>query len=168
MFHVEHSAGRGRWRTGDERSILGLSATVLLCAPAGAVAWKPADGPLMTRRAKDVSPDKVLPEYPRPQMVRQRWQNLNGLWDCGLTDTPATVQSSFDTGQILVPFAYEAALSGVGKPCIPGQTLWYRRSFTVPGGWSGSGQRVLLHFGAVNYESTIYLNGEGGKRGAFY
>ncbi len=100
----------------------------------------------------------MLLEYPRPQMVRPRWQNLNGLWDYALTDKDATaIPARFDGGQILVPFPCEAALSGVGKKCIPEQKLWYGRTFTVPADWAG--QRVILHFGAVNYESVVYLNG---------
>src|SRR5438128_334135 len=114
--------------------------------------WKPAPGPLLTRWAKDVSPQKVHAEYPRPQMVREKWQNLNGLWDFAAgAEKPAAWPQ-----KILVPFPLESALSGVGK-MVEG-TVWYRRTFTIPADWKG--QRVLLHFGAVNWESHIWVNGK--------
>src|SRR4029450_4677688 len=98
--------------------------------------WKPASSPLMTRWAKDVSPDNAHPEYPRPQMVRKDWLNLNGLWDYAIrpTEERRPGGGSFD-GQILVPFPIESALSGVMKPVPPDQRLWYRRMFTVPKEW---------------------------------
>ena len=76
--------------------------------------WKPAAGPLMTRWAKEVSPDSALPEYPRPQMVRKRWQCLNGLWDYAIRPKDAEKPAKWD-GKILVPFPCESALSGVMK-----------------------------------------------------
>src|ERR1051326_7939797 len=79
--------------------------------------WQPAIGPLETRWAKDVSPDNALPEYPRPQMVRKEWLNLNGLWDLAITNRDAAKPDSFPD-QILIPFPVESALSGVMK--IPG------------------------------------------------
>jgi len=84
--------------------------------PARAADWKPAAGPLMTRWAKDVNPDAPLPEYPRPRLVRERWQNLNGLWQLGFGkdgDVPPVGQTLAD--QILVPFPIDSALSGVMK-----------------------------------------------------
>ena len=118
--------------------------------------WQPAAGPLKTRWAKDVSPDHVLPEYPRPQMVRKDWLNLNGLWDIKLGDGTES--------KILVPFAIESALSGVMKHV---DRVTYRRSFEIPKGWNG--QQVLLHFGAVDWESTVFLNGKklGVHRGGY-
>src|SRR6476660_6403730 len=82
--------------------------------------WKPVPGHLMTRWAADVSPDKALPEYPRPQMVRERWMNLNGLWDYAVTaaDAPGFEGPS---GQILVPFSIESALSGVVSHLAPSE-----------------------------------------------
>ena len=123
---------------------------------AAAAEWKPADGPLKTRWAKDVSPEKVLPEYPRPQLVRKDWLNLNGLWDIKLGDGTET--------KILVPFAIESALSGVMKHV---DRVTYRRSFEIPKGWSG--QQVLLHFGAVDWETKVSLNGKelGVHRGGY-
>ena len=136
--------------------------------------WKPVPGAFpMTRWAKDVSPDKALPEYPRPQMVRKDWLNLNGLWDyavIGRNDPPPAVYQ----GKILVPFPIEAPLSGVGKRLnsLPGRTyansrLIYHRSFDAPPQWAG--RRTLLHFGAVDWEATVYLNGKrlGVHRGGY-
>src|SRR5947209_8214151 len=78
--------------------------------------WKPGQAPLMTRWAKDVSPDKVLPEYPRPQMVRKQWQNLNGLWQFAVaTDKEEPPIGKKLDDQILVPFPIESALSGIMK-----------------------------------------------------
>ncbi|KAB2641736.1 MAG: glycoside hydrolase family 2 [Verrucomicrobia bacterium] len=112
-----------------------------------AAEWQPAVGPLQTRWAKDVSPEKVLPEYPRPQMVRKDWQNLNGLWDIKLDDGTET--------RILVPFPVESALSGVMKHS---ERLTYHRSFEIPKSWAG--QQVLLHFGAVDWQTKVSLNGK--------
>ncbi len=98
-----------------------------------------------------------LPEYPRPQMTRPQWANLNGLWEYAILPKDAAAPHTFD-GQILVPYAVESLLSGVQKPLLPDQRLWYRRCFTDPRpGWGD--RRVLLHFGAVDYECTVWLNG---------
>jgi hypothetical protein len=130
----------------------------LMHAPlrAAEIVWKPAKSPLMTRFAKDVDPKNPLPDYPRPQMVRDRWQSLNGLWQFAggedVADAPVGKELS---DQILVPFCMESALSGVGKHY---DKSWYRRTFAVPKDWAG--QRVLLHFGAVDYRSTVWVNGK--------
>ncbi len=135
--------------------------SLLLVAPTFAEDWKPAPGPLMTRWAKDVSPTKVHPEYPRPQMVRKEWENLNGLWDFG---TGAAKPESWSQ-KILVPFPVESSLSGVGK-MVDGP-VWYRRTFAIPEKWKG--KRVLLHFGAVNWESAVWVNGKqvGAHKGGY-
>ncbi len=96
--------------------------------------WQPAKGPLMTRWAKDVSPKNAHPEYPRPQMVREDWQNLNGLWEYAITGKDAPQPATWD-GQILVPFPIESALSGVMKRVYETNRLWYRRTFTIARGW---------------------------------
>jgi hypothetical protein len=132
----------------------------------GHAAWQPAKGPLTTRWAEDVKPSKALQEYPRPQMVRREWANLNGLWDYAIVDRTAAQPSQWD-GQILVPFPVESALSGVMKPVTEKQKLWYHREFRVPAAWKG--QRVLLHFGAVDWEATVWVNGKelGTHRGGY-
>ena len=128
--------------------------------------WKPAAGPLMTRWAKDVTPENAHREYPRPQLVRKDWLNLNGLWDYAITPKDAERPAKFD-GQILVPFPIESALSGVMKSVGPDEKLWYRRTFIVPNDWSA--QWKLLHFGAVDWEATVWLNGRklGTHRGGY-
>ncbi len=128
--------------------------------------WKAQPGPLATKWAADVSPEKALPEYPRPQLVRPDWQNLNGLWSYAITPRPAAQPEKWD-GQILVPFAVESALSGVMKRVDESQRLWYRRTFEVPAKWAG--RRVLLHFGAVDWETTVTVNGKevGQHRGGY-
>ncbi len=119
--------------------------------------WKPADNPLMTQWAADVDPGAPLPEYPRPQFVRKNWQNLNGLWDYAVTDENAAKPVTW-TGKILVPYAFESALSGVAGRLEQNQDLWYQRSFKIPASWNQ--QRVILHFGAVDYKTTVYVNNQ--------
>jgi hypothetical protein len=126
--------------------------------PRGQSAWKPVEGRLMTRFAADVSPDLAWPDYPRPQLVRERWLNLNGLWQYAITPKDAPAPGASFAGQILVPFAVETALSGVGKPLAPDQRLWYRRTFRVPPAWKG--QRVWLRFDAVDWEALVAVNGK--------
>jgi len=119
--------------------------------------WKPGKAPLMTKWGKTVSPDKAWPEYPRPQMQREQWENLNGLWDYAITKADAPLPEKY-TGQILVPFPLESALSGVMNTLEPNQALWYRRTTTISKQWNG--QRILLHFGAVDWDSKVYVNGK--------
>ena len=120
--------------------------------------WKPAESPLMTRWAKEVRPDNVLPEYPRPNFQRDAWKNLNGLWDYAVTDSKAAIPAKWD-GQILVPFAIESALSGVKKRLGPDEVLWYHRTFTLPQDEVWKGKRIQLHFGAVDWQCEVFLNG---------
>lgn len=101
----------------------------------------------MTQWAKDVSPDNVRQEYPRPQMVRSEWMNLNGLWKHAIQPRIGDRPDQFN-GSILVPFPIESALSGVGRMISLEESLWYRRTFDVPPSWFDS--RVLIHFGAVD------------------
>ena len=136
-------------------------ALIVICAAriafaASGAEWKPAKSPLMTRWAKDVTPDHVLPEYPRPQMVRKDWLNLNGLWEFeGAGDEKEPPVGKTLSGTILVPFCMESALSGVGKHY---DAAWYRRTFTIPSDWKG--KRILLHFGAVDYATSAQVNGQ--------
>jgi hypothetical protein len=113
-----------------------------------------------------------LPEYPRPQLTRPGWINLNGTWDFAILPIASDQPDKFD-GPILVPYPLESLLSGVQKPLLPDQKLWYRRTFADPrpelwGDVSGGG-RVLLHFGAVDYECEIWVNGNpaGKHRGGY-
>lgn len=96
-----------------------------------------------------------LPEYPRPQMVRPDWQNLNGAWEYAIRPAGEPEPDEYD-GSILVPYPVESALSGVQKPLLPGEKLWYRCCFTVPEPWAG--RNLLLHFGAVDYRCELFLN----------
>jgi hypothetical protein len=131
-----------------------------------APAWKPARGPLSTRWTAQVDPARVHAEYPRPQMVRPDWVNLNGLWDYAIRSGDEDRPGSFD-GKILVPFPVESALSGVMKPVKPDQRLWYRRTFEVNSPRPGT--RWLLHFGAVDWGATVFVNGRkvGEHRGGY-
>jgi hypothetical protein len=110
-----------------------------------------------TKWAKDVSPQNALPDYPRPQLTRDRWQNLNGTWQFQATDENAALPTGRLSGSILVPYPMEAPLSGVAE-----HHDWslYQRTFTVPQSWRvGSGNRLHLNFGAVDYETWVYVNG---------
>ena len=145
------------------RHLLGLALAFSMaasCANAPAnenVQWKPAGDRIMTQWADDVDPSNVLPEYPRPQMMRENWLNLNGMWDYAISAKDASKPDVYD-GQILVPFAVESALSGVGRTLTADDALWYSRGFTVPKQWKG--QRILLNFGAVDWKTEVYVDGK--------
>jgi hypothetical protein len=141
-------------KTGILCAALSLAAAVH--GTAAVTDWKPAQGPLMTRWAKDVTPETAHREYPRPQLVREDWLNLNGLWDYAITAAPASEPKSYE-GKILVPFPIESALSGVMRRFDEKSTLWYRRAFEIPKAWAG--RRVRIHFGAVDWQATVQVNG---------
>jgi hypothetical protein len=105
--------------------------------------------------AKEVTDKNAWKEYPRPQLVRSKWLNLNGLWDYKVLAKGSPTPSAFD-GKILVPYSIESSLSGVQKPLLPEQELWYERTLTLPADWKG--QDVVLHFGAVDWQSSVYVN----------
>ena len=109
---------------------------------------------MLTRWGETLDKQQVLQEYPRPQLVRESFYNLNGLWDYAITASDAC-PGAWD-GQILVPFSPEAPLSGVGKTLRPGQVLWYRRPLPLK---KRAGMRTLLHFGAVDQRAWVYVNG---------
>ena len=124
--------------------------------------WAPAGDRILTSWAEQVDPAAVLPEYPRPQMVRGDWQSLNGLWDYAVTPKEAPQPETFD-GKILVPFALESALSGVGRTLTADDALWYRTTFRLPKNWTSrktlKNKTVLLHFQAVDWAAEVWLNG---------
>ena len=104
------------------------------------------------------------PEYPRPQFVRPRWMNLNGEWTFAYDDADEGVQQGWKFSlpesrqtRILVPFPYQCELSGINDKTIH-EIIWYSRPFEVPREWTG--MNLLLHFGAVDYECTVWLNGQ--------
>ena len=117
--------------------------------------WSPAGDKIKTKWAKKIDVNNVLPEYPRPIMERSEWKNLNGLWEYAIQKAGTAEPTSFD-GDILVPFAVESSLSGVQKTVGDENELWYKRTFTVPSNWKS--QKVLLHFGAVDWQSDIWIN----------
>ena len=143
----------------------GFAVAALLPAPASAQ-WKPVPGRLATRWSAEVSPDNARPEYPRPQMVRKDWRNLNGLWDYAIRPKADEAPGSWD-GKILVPFPVQASLSGVGKAVGTEEVLWYRRTAAIPGEWKG--RRLLLHVGAADWRARVRVNGKaiGEHRGGY-
>jgi len=146
------------YKSNSPLSVLMFAAVLLsFGVPATQAKWKPVKGPLMTQWAKEVSPGKVHPEYPRPQIVRKQWLNLNGLWEYAIRPKDEPKPATFD-GQILVPFPIESALSGVMKSVGEEKRLWYRRTFDIPRKWMS--QRILLHFGGVDWETAVWVNGK--------
>jgi hypothetical protein len=152
-----------------------LGAGLLLClghASPAQEGWKPAAAPLLTRFAKDVSPARSRPDYPRPLFERKEWKSLNGLWEFAFDDRNEGRSGGWSTGKILserilVPFTYEAALSGIGKGKEVHERVWYRRTFDVPRSWSG--KRTMLRFNASDCETTVWVNGRevGSHRGGY-
>ena len=121
---------------------------------------------LLTPWGETLDPERVLPEYPRPQLVRDSYLSLNGYWEYAITAAAQTSRPRFGD-RILVPFSPEAALSGVGRTLQPDEALWYRRTVTLPRGFRT--ERVLLHFGAVDQDAEVWVNGVGvgGHSGGF-
>ena len=109
-----------------------------------------------TRWTESVDRLAPLPEYPRPQLVRERWMSLNGEWEFTVSDDKVIPESFDDT--ILVPFSPEAPLSGAKKKPAAGQYLWYRRTVALPESFSG--RRTILHFGAVDQLADVWVNGK--------
>jgi beta-galactosidase/beta-glucuronidase len=129
---------------------------VLLSCLCATAQYAPAGDKIKTKWASEVTPDNVLPEYPRPLMTRTEWKNLNGLWNFSTAPKDAKQPSAYQ-GEILVPFCIESALSGVQQKVGADSVLWYQRDFTVPKQWKG--KRVLLHFGAVDWMTDVWVNG---------
>ncbi len=131
-----------------------------------ASAYTMKQAPIMTQWASQVNPANPLPDYPRPQLVRTDWMNLNGVWQFQTTTASSSVPVGQNlTGDILVPFPVESAISGVMQTKTP--YVWYRRTFTIPTAWAG--KRTILNFGAVDYQATVYINGQsvGSHKGGY-
>ena len=137
-----------------KRTLLSLIA-LGICIASNAQ-WAPVGNEIKTPWAAEVTPENVHPEYPRPQMVRENWKNLNGLWNYAITNLNTV--PTYVEGEILVPFAVESSLSGVGRRITKENILWYQREFTVPSEWNG--QNIILHFGAVDWQAEVFVNGE--------
>ncbi|MDC2460294.1 glycoside hydrolase family 2 TIM barrel-domain containing protein [Bacteroides ovatus] len=137
-----------------KKNFLTMLLALALCGSTFAQ-WKPAGDKIKTSWGEQLDPKNVLPEYPRPIMERNDWKNLNGLWKYAITKkgdpTPAAYQ-----GDILVPFAVESSLSGVGKMINEKEELWYQRTFDIPSAWRG--KQILLHFGAVDWKAEVWVN----------
>jgi beta-galactosidase/beta-glucuronidase len=137
-----------------------ISALILLlttCHLIQAQTWKPAGNRIRSAWSDNIDPNSVHSEYPRPQMKRDAWINLNGLWEYAIKYKEDGRPASF-AGQILVPFAIESSLSGVEKTVGENNQLWYRRTFTLPA--SMKGKKILLNFGAVDWEAEVFINGK--------
>ena len=117
--------------------------------------WKPAGDKIKTVWADKIDPNNPLPEYPRPQLVRDQWQNLNGMWDYAIVPQGKSIPEKFD-GKILVPYPIESSLSGVQKRMGDNNELWYQRNFTIPSTWKN--KKILLHFGAVDWKTDVWVN----------
>lgn len=117
--------------------------------------WKPAGDKIKTPWAEKIDPANPLPEYPRPQMVRSQWLNLNGLWEYAIAARGNNSPAAYD-GKILVPYPVESSLSGVQKRVGEEQELWYQRNFSVPAAWKN--KNVVLHFGAVDWKADVWVN----------
>jgi beta-galactosidase/beta-glucuronidase len=118
--------------------------------------WKPAGEKIKTQWAEKIDQNTVLGEYPRPIMERPDWKSLNGLWDYAILPFGSGTPTKFD-GKILVPFAVESSLSGVMKEVGAKNEVWYHTTFSPPTNWSG--KDLLLHFGAVDWKSDVWVNG---------
>ena len=142
-----------------------VAAALLSVAPSPASPegneWEPKDPDLTTPWTSEVGPDNALPEYPRPQMRRDEWKNLNGVWQFAAASEgeEPPVGEQLDE-RVLVPYPIESALSGIKRH---EDRMYYRRTFTVPRKWRVDrrhGNRLLLHFGAVDYDAKVWINGE--------
>ncbi|MER8069363.1 AbfB domain-containing protein [Streptomyces sp. NPDC094034] len=155
------SPGRRPWwrRLTAATGMLTLVATALVggaTTPAQAAPWTPKPAPMTTPWTDQVPVDHPLPEYPRPQLTRPDWTNLNGIWDFAVTGRDAGPPSTYPD-RIRVPFVAESALSGIQRRITENDKLWYKRDFTVPAEWTG--RRVQLNFGASDWQTTVWVNG---------
>ncbi|MEA4935471.1 MAG: glycoside hydrolase family 2 TIM barrel-domain containing protein [Paludibacter sp.] len=136
------------------KKILITAITSLVLMPA--MAWAPQGDKIKTEWAEKVTPQNVWQNYPRPQLKRTEWTNLNGLWKYAITNMSTDKSKVKFNDEILVPFAIESALSGVAKTFTPEDKLWYRREFSVNN--TSKDKLTILHFGAVDYECQVWVN----------
>ena len=135
--------------------LIAITICAILTLASGASGWQMQAAPLMTDWAALVTPSNALVEYPRPQMVRTDWMNLNGVWQFKRGYSTDTVPVGQTLGsEIMVPYPVESAISGIKQHF---DRVWYRRTFTVPTAWAG--KRVTLNFGAIDWETEVYING---------
>lgn len=132
-----------------------LISIILLMAQLAIAQYFPAGNRIKTKWAESIDVNSVHPEYPRPLMERDDWQNLNGMWQYAITGKNDAMPVKHD-GQILVPFAIESSLSGVGKRLGDKKALWYERRFSIPDNWKS--HRILLNFGAVDWQADVWVN----------
>lgn len=134
------------------------AAMALLSCSTETIEWSPAGDNIRTGWADSIDPSNVHPEYPRPQLIRGDWQNLNGLWDYCVTSADTDAMADAE-GRILVPFCIESSLSGVGRSITDKEAIWYQRSFNIPCSWRRK-KKVILHFGASDWETQVWVNGK--------
>ena len=117
--------------------------------------WQIVNDDLLTKWGKNVNPKFPLPEYPRPNFQREKWINLNGIWDYAITKRN-NYSTFIDKGEIVVPFPIESALSGVRRLLKPDENLIYVRDFEISSSWTNG--KVILHFGAVDWQARVFVN----------
>jgi len=146
-------------------SILSFFLLSISCTYKKEVNWKIAENPILTKWTSDVDPLKPWLQYPRPDMVRNAWMNLNGLWNYAIT-RKGIKPEKWD-GTILVPFPIESAVSGVRKRVSENENLWYKRDFIIPNVWNK--KHILLNFEACDWETRIWVDGKevGTHRGGY-
>jgi hypothetical protein len=144
---------------GERAAVPARARLTAAVTPAGAApAWHKGIAPIATPWTDKVGPGNALPEYPRPQLTRDRWQNLNGVWEFAKADVGQAPPVGQSLGErVLVPYPIESALSGIQRH---EDRMFYRRTFTVPAGWKvKQDNRLQLHFGAVDYDAKVWVNG---------
>jgi len=137
----------------------------LSCNQKKEINWKIAENPILTKWAEDVDPLKPWLPYPRPDMIRDSWVNLNGLWDYAITQKG--IKPEKWNGSILVPYPVESAISGVRKRVTENENLWYKRTFSIPNVWNK--KHILLNFEACDWETKVWIDGKeiGTHRGGY-
>ena len=124
---------------------------------------------MLTKWGKALDKEHILPEYPRPQFRRSNCEILNGVWEYAITSVSAQIPPERFDGTILVPFSPESELSGVGRTLKPSECLWYHRTIEAPDGFDANTEDLILHFGAVDYQCWVWVNGQpvGEHRGGY-